>query len=362
MSKIQKNVVFIDNDINNWTNDMDFYDKTVDYIRVPNTGTPKSTSSSNTGTPKSTSSSNTEPRYTNSLAKKGNRYATEIRKYSSRNFVNRGIDNKIANRLKKWSSIQTNKQKYALFDWDGTISVTEGFSIEAIKISRPMPFILSTSSLRKLSSATLTESSNSSRFAERSKGVLRTSPMMDFLLPTFRGGKTKTHNKKRKTRKMFAAKYQNPTLQEIVESQEYQTVHKQPLIFSLRRPNGSSPENPLTPTASRPELFVLPSKEFLNDMFVYLMRPDRVEMLRDLFRTLLENGVQVHIFTHNPYASTTNPYRKIFIEMMSRLFDSRENLDCMLHSTIDYTKPGEPSLKSNILRGLDLDLDLDTAK
>jgi hypothetical protein len=300
MSKIHKNVVFIDNDINNWTNDMDLYDKTVDYIRVPN------------------STRDNEPKYTKYLAKNGNQYAAALLRTGSHNFVNRGIDKRVANQLKNWSSIQTNKQRYALFDWDGTISATEGFSIEAL--SRPMPF---------------------------------TSPMMDFLLPTFRGGKTKNQrksaNKKQKTRKMFAAKYQNPTLQEIVESQEYQTVQKQPLA--------------------------LPSKEFLDDMFVYLMRPDRVEMLRDLFQTLLSNGVQVHVFTHNPYASISNPYRKIFIEMMSRLFNqdskneysgeyktrsgnlvhihessshyvslvSKEDLDSMLHSTIDYTNPGEPA-------------------
>ena len=306
MSKIQKNLVFIDNDINNWNNDMDFYDKTVDYIRVPNF------------------TRNTESRYTKRLAKNGNQYAAALLRTDSRNFVNRGIDKRVVNQLKKWSFLQTHKQKYALFDWDGTISATEGFSIEAL--SRPMSF---------------------------------TSPMMDFLLPTYHGGRTKNqrkttirltrfpplrqrskrnlssessntyhfvsgvlHNKKQKTRK-----HRNPTLQEMVESQEYQTARKQPLIIH--------------------------SKEFLDDMFVYLMRPERVELLRDLFRTLLSNGVQVHIFTHNPYASTANPYRKIFIEMISRLFDSREDLDIqgvlhenMLHSTIDYTNPGEPANNS----------------
>jgi len=303
MSKIQKNIVFIDNTSKHWTNDMDLYDKTVDYIRVPN------------------STRNTEPMYTKRLAKKGNQYAAALLRTGSNNFVNRGIDKRVANRLKEWSSIQTHKQKYALFDWDGTISTTEGVSIEAL--SRPMPF---------------------------------TSPMMDFILPGFRGGRTKNqrkstirltrfpplrqrskrnlsskssntnhfvsgvlHNKKQKTQKR-----RTPTLQEIVESKEYRTACKYPLA--------------------------IPSKEFLDDMFVYLMRPERVEMLRDLFRTLFSNGVQVYVFTHNPYASTANPYRKIFIEMMSRLFDSREDLDGMLHSTIDYTKPGEPALKRNMLQ------------
>ena len=277
MSKIQKNVVFIDNDINNWTNDMDFYDKTIHFIRVPN------------------STRDNEPKYTKDLAKTGNQYAAALLRTGSHNFVNRGIDKRVANQLKNWSSLQTHKQKYALFDWDGTISATEGFLIEAL--SRPMPF---------------------------------TSPMMDFLLPTYQGGRTKIQrkstNKKQKTRK-----HRNPTLPEMVESQEYQTACKQPLIIH--------------------------SKEFLDDMFVYLMQPDRVEMLRDLFRTLSKNGVQVHVFTHNPYASTANPYRKIFIEMMSRLFDSKENLDFMLHSTIDYTNSGERALKRNMFRGLDLDLD-----
>lgn len=306
----QKHILFIDNASKHWNGDMDLYDKIVDYIRVPNT------------------TRNTEPMYTKSLAKKGNQYANALLGTVSRNFVNKGINKRIANRLKLWSSIPTNSKKYALFDWDGTISASEGFSLEAL--SKPMKF---------------------------------TSPMMDFLLPTYREGKTMNHykkSKKRKTRKIFSGKDRNRTLQEMIKSEEYQTAWKRPLNIQ--------------------------SKEFLDDMFVYLMRPERVEMLRDLFQTLLSNGVQVHVFTHNPYASTSNPYRKIFIEMMWRLFNqdskneysgeykdrsgnlvhihessshyvslvSREEIDGMLHSTIDYTENGEPTLKRNMLRGLDL--------
>ena len=327
---IKKNIVFIDN-TDHWKGDMDRYSKSVEYIRVPNT------SSSNTGTPKNTSSSNTASRYTIALAKSGNRYASTLLNISpvhSENFMNKGLNRKVANRLKKWSKSQ--ETKYALFDFDGTIIASEGFSLDALRISQPMNF---------------------------------TSPMMDFLLPTFyaRGGtRTRTSRirltrtpalySRSKTRKNILPKKPSKSsnflpltpLEEMVESQYYQNTLIQPLR--------------------------LPSKEFLDDMFVYLIRPDRVEILRDLFRTLLSNGVQIRVFTQNPYASTANPYRKIFIEMLWRIFNqdsenglvvnmnesssqyvsmiSREDLDSMLHSTIDYTEPGEPALKRNIMRGV----------
>ena len=267
---MQKHIVFVDNLSKHWNGDMDTYAKKIDYIRVPNT------------------SHNTEPKYTKRLAKKGNQYATALLRTGSRNFVNKGIDQTIAGRLKKWSFIQTPEQKYAIFDWDGTISSSEGFSLDAL--SPPMQF---------------------------------TSPMMDFLLPTYRGGKTANLPKKYRIRQK-TRKYRDKPLHEMVGSPEYQNILTQHIT--------------------------IPSKEFLDDMFVYMMRPDRVEMLRGLFHTLLSNNVQVHVFTQNPYASTANPYRKIFIEMMSRLFNSRD-LDSMLHSTIDYTNPEEPALKRNMLRG-----------
>jgi hypothetical protein len=86
------------------------------------------------------------------------------------------------------------------------------------------------------------------------------------------------------------------------------------------------------------------------------MRPERIVFLQKMFRTLIRNGVKIHIFTQNPHASTTNPYRKIFIEMMRRLFRKPvSTLDRMLHSTMDYTNPGENYVKRNVFRGIGLD-------
>ena len=316
MSTIRKNIVFIDNTNENWVGDMNIHAKTVDYIRVPNT------------------SQNHEPTYTKDLAKTGNQYAIRIRKSGTSNFVNKGFDHKIANQLKKWSRIPTHSLKYALFDWDGTISATEGFSLDVFDT---------------IPNDLLTPSACTPK-------IKFTSPMMDFLLPNMRGGTKSVRKKSRKTKKHHHR--QNMTLQEMLDSQEYQHDSMRPLV--------------------------MPSKEFLDDMFVYLMRPERVKMLRDLFRTLLSNGVRVHIFTHNPYASTANSYRQIFIEIMWRMFNensenqysreykdrkgnlvkivessshlvsliSREELDSMLHSTMDYTNEGEPFLKRNMMRGI----------
>jgi phosphoglycolate phosphatase-like HAD superfamily hydrolase len=312
----QKRVVFVDNSIDNWTDDMDYYYKTVDFVRIPN------------------AYQDTEKQYTKRLAKQGNRYASALLKYKINNFINKGIDAKIANQLKKWSNVKSKKPKHALFDWDGTISATEGFSLEAI-----MP----------------------KRF---------TSPMMDFLLPIFRKGGTRRNQRtKRKpqTEKRASPKYHPPTLNEMLDSPEYKKSMSQPLV--------------------------IPAKDFLDDMFVYTMKPERVDILRDLFRTLRDNGVQIHILTHNPYASVKNPYRRIFIEMMWRLFNedtersskfeneyeysmqykdrssgnmmeiyssssqfisviSREELDEMLHSTIDYADADELFIKRVVVRKL----------
>jgi hypothetical protein len=303
MSKIQKNIVFIDNAEEFWIGDMDLYSKSTAYIYVPNTSRDK------------------EPKYTKDLAKSGNRYATALLKTTMPNFLNKGFDQKIANRLKKWSENNTNAEKYALFDWDGTISATEGFSLEVFNSAKRIP-------KRK----------------------------------TYKSRKTpKTTGKS--IRNLAAIKY-NTTLKEMIETPEYSnTLNNRNLVQNAK------------------------SEKFLDDMFVYLMRPDRVEMLRDLFRTLLKNGVHIHIFTHNPYASTTNSYRQIFIEMMWRLFNedsenqysktykdrhgtlvkivesssqqvtiiSREELNNMLHSTMDYTKPNELFMKRNMMRGIGLD-------
>jgi len=286
---MHKNIVFIDNVKDFWYGDMDFYSKSIDYVPVSN------------------SSRNIEQKYTNDLAKIGNQYAVRLLDFGSSNFINKGLDQKIANKLKKWSE-SSNTNKFALFDWDGTISASEGFSIE---VFRPK--------------------------------VEFTNPMMDFLRPSFftssyvgspsyvGGGSNKSKKKtqKRKRRTLRRRQQKNDPLQTMIESPEYINALSQPLI--------------------------IPPKEFLDDMFVYIMKPERVDMLRDLFRTLRDNGVKIHILTHNPYASTANPYRKIFIEMMWRLFNwntsssHREELDQMLHSTVDYTDPGEPFLKRNII-------------
>ena len=120
-----------------------------------------------------------------------------------------------------------------------------------------------------------------------------------------------------------------------------------------------------------------PSKEFLDDMFAYLMRASRIPILKSLFRGLRARGVAVHILTNNPDASQQSLFRRIFLEMLSRLFNddehqqkeyeyerngatvhiyeefsamrqtvSSEELDAMLHSTIDYIREGEPLNKS----------------
>lgn len=120
-----------------------------------------------------------------------------------------------------------------------------------------------------------------------------------------------------------------------------------------------------------------PSKEFLDDMFVYLIRSSRISMIKDLFRELKARGVDIRIVTHNLNASRNSPFRRIFLEMIARLFNddthqqkqyeverngakifvyeeysskhqvvSAEEADAMLHSTIDYIREDEPFNKS----------------
>jgi phosphoglycolate phosphatase-like HAD superfamily hydrolase len=323
MPNPSKNIVFIDNAEEFWLNDVNMYAKSVDYIRVP------------------TAKKDTRKTYTNNLAKNGNKYAMSLIKTGSGNYVNKGIDLDIANSLKKWAlKPSPNVSKYALFDWDGTIASTEGFSLqvfddmlnsESDPVETEMNFII------RLGIAQYTYGGEKQTRSKHPK-LLK---------------KRKTRGRKRHTNYSSA-------LQNIIYSPEYNKYLNRPLN--------------------------IPSKEFLDDMFTYVMRQERIDMLRDLFRTLFQNGVKIHIVTQNPYASITNPFRQIFIEMMWRLFNeddreenysqhtdengesvtvyqstsqfvsliSRDELDEMLHSTIDYTNPGELFLKRNILRGLGL--------
>lgn len=97
--------------------------------------------------------------------------------------------------------------------------------------------------------------------------------------------------------------------------------------------------------------------KFLDDAFEYLIRKDRTLMLKRMFLHLHKRGVEIHILTHNPFASMHSPFRPFFLEMMSRLFGlcniGKSKLDSMLHSSIDYAGPGEPYLKKNIVCKID---------
>lgn len=244
--KLKKPIVFIDNDDANWKSDMVRFKDSIDYIHIP---------SDMVRSPE-------ESNYTESLAKKGNRYAATIIDIMGPNAKSYppgdGINESVAKNLKTWASRQG--EKYALFDWDRTISCVEGIVGRAFE------------------------------FEEAG------------------------------------------------------------------------------------------TKEFLDETFVYLMREDRIPMLKDLFRHLKGQGVHIHILTNNPGASIDSPYRHVFIEMMSRLFNeadehveerdyvekgvrihiftssvskvsliSREELESMLHSTVDYTMAGQPLHKSNMV-------------
>jgi len=327
--KARKNIIFIDNAEEFWINDMNIYANAIDYIRVPN------------------ASSNTEKTYTNNLAKNGNQYAKCILNNGSGTYVNKGIHTDIANSIKKWSEHETDLPKYALFDWDGTIAVTEGFSVNAFiyenerELRQFAPISRNTVVGGKLPILSKT------RKTKKSTKRLRRFPGEPF--------NYKVRSSLRSCRKRHI-NYNN-ALQQIIDSPEYNKYLEYPLQ--------------------------IPSKEFLDDTFVYVMKSERIAMLRDLFRTLLQNNVKIHILTHNPYASVTNPFRPIFIELMWRLFNedyneeyessitrngtttfiyqssshkisllSRDELDKMLHSTMDYTDPGEPFIKRNIVRGL----------
>lgn len=260
-NKLKKSIVFIDNDDANWKSDMSRFKDSIDYIHIPNGNSPE------------------ESNYTKSLAKKGNRYAAAIIDIMGPNAksypANNGINESVAKNLKAWSSRQGDK--YALFDWDRTISCVEGIVPSAIP-----------------------SDDNNLRFSSS--------------------------------------------------------------LFASQRESGVS------------------SKEFLDDVFKYLMREDRIPMLKSLFRELKDKGVNIHILTNNPAASVDSPYRSVFIEMLSRLFNDddekmeereymkdgiyvsifsasssklslvgREELESMLHSTIDYTLPGKPLHKSNMV-------------
>lgn len=263
-----KSIVFVDNAEEYWEldgiKDMSVHADRVDFIHVKTAIHPNSVRD--------------ERKYIESLAKMGNIYAKLLLKnntplggdYSREG----GLSKSIADALVAWSSVPSDTPKYALFDWDGTISAVEGFYLE--------PFY------RKIS-----------------------------------GGTKKRKMSRGRTRKSVN------NVAAIIDSQRY-TNH---LSYSL----------------------AVPPKKFLDDFFVYLMRPERIEFLRSMFSILLRNGVKVHIFTQNPYASKTNPYRKMFIEAMRRLFRVPVgSLEAMLHSTMDYTKPGENYIKSNIFRGIGL--------
>ena len=99
--------------------------------------------------------------------------------------------------------------------------------------------------------------------------------------------------------------------------------------------------------------------KFLDDAFEYLIRKDRTLMLKRMFLHLHKRGVEIHILTHNPFASMHSPFRPFFLEMMSRLFGlcniDESKLDSMLHSSIDYAGPGEPYLKKNIVCKIDVE-------
>ena len=93
---MSKNIVFIDNTEECWVGDMDVYTNSIDYVWVP------------------TTSHNKEKQYTKHLAKLCNQYAKRFLMRNAPNFVNNGIDRKIANRLKKWSSMPTNRNTHCL--------------------------------------------------------------------------------------------------------------------------------------------------------------------------------------------------------------------------------------------------------
>ena len=241
---IKKRVVFVDNSPDFWKDDMSRFKESMDYIWIKS----------------DMERSPDESNYTKQMAFKGNRYAAAIIAATGSNMIsyppNDGIDDAVAKKLLSWANT-IKGDKYALLDWDRTISCIEGIVPSAIP--------------------------------------------------------------------------------------------------------------------SR-------NKEFLDDVFEYLIRKDRIPMLKSLFRELKDKGVHIHILTNNQAASVDSPYRSVFIEMMSRLFNdddekteereymengvyvrvlsssiskvsliSREELDAMLHSTVDYTLPGKPLQKSNMV-------------
>ena len=245
---LSKNIVFVDNNQKLWKDDMSRFSDSMHYLRIKSDNV--------------NAESGEESTYTMKMAMEGNRYASAIMAVIGPNMKsyspNDGIDADVAKKLKTWAS-KVKGEKYALIDWDRTISCIEGIVPQAFQM----------------------------------------------------GGS---------------------------------------------------------------------DKEFLDDAFVYLMRRDRIPHLKSLFRYLKASGVNIHILTHNPYASVDSPYRPIFIEMMWRLFNDedaqqkeynyvengvrvhvfqessralftvgREELEGMLHSTVDYTLPGKVLHKSNMV-------------
>jgi len=303
MQKLTKDIVFIDNSDHNWRGDMDKYANLIDYISIANT------------------SRNTESKYTNDLAKSGNQYAASILETGSTGLINNGLDKRVANKLKCWSNAKSSATKYALFDWDGTIVAAEGFSLDVFT-----PYQLG----NNIKTIVKRRGGNTTK---QSRSAAHTSS-----------------DRKRRTQKYVPKNKNEYSLQEMVDSSEFQETLTKPLY--------------------------LPPKEFLDDMFAYLMRPNRVKMVRNLFQTLLKNGVKIHILTHNPYASTRTPYRKVFIEIFWRVLHqprssgtldksfeyssymesliSKTDIDAMLHSTVDYTQTGAQFRKRNIIESIGL--------
>lgn len=281
-NRIFKHAVFIDNDRDYWTNDMNVFAKEIHFIKA-------SDAYSNT-------KSNKEWIYATSLATKGNSYAKSIVENSEEPFQNYapndGLTPQIAQKLKLWAdSIVGNK--CAFFDWDKTITSVEFANYYAAF----KPFRKNASNLAK------------SNVKNENAGAPQ-------------------RGESRKPNSFSTTDYIN----NVVHSEQYKEMMSSPLTKQ-------------------------PTK-FIDDAFEYLIRKDRTLMLKRMFLHLHKHGVEMHILTHNPCASTHSPFRPFFLEMMSRLFGlcniGESKLDRMLHSSIDYAGPGEPYLKRNIVCKIDV--------
>ena len=304
--KLKKPIVFIDNDDGNWKTDMSRFKDSIDYIPIP--------SSDNDHSPE-------ESNYTESLAKKGNLYAAaiiDIAGPKSKSYPpNNGINESVAKTLKTWASHQGDENPDSLCE------------------------------------------------AKREAGFRRTE------------GSPAWRLRRQDCRPLDAGVSPNsaPSGSEAQEEETRRSLEKYAL-FDWDRTISC-----IEGVVGRAfEFEEAGTKEFLDDAFLYLMREDRIPMLKDLFRHLRGQGVHIHILTNNPGASIDSPYRAVFIEMMSRLFNeddeqaeerdyvekgvrihifsssiskvsliSREELESMLHSTVDYTMAGQPLHKSNMV-------------